>query len=105
MNFPCWCTRYRNTLIVFSKNYDKVKTVEEFAELGGYTATTFRRIFTSVFHQPVYEWMQERRKEGILYELRHTDFTISEICYKYGFESLPHFCLDLLFCLDINCFR
>ena len=33
------------------KNYDKVKTVEEFAELGGYTATTFRRIFTSVFHQ------------------------------------------------------
>ena len=73
------------------KNYDKVKTVEEFAELGGYTATTFRRIFTSVFHRPVYEWMQERRKEGILYELRHTDFTISEICYKYGFESLPHF--------------
>ena len=61
------------------KNYDKVKTVEEFAELGGYTATTFRRIFTSVFHQPVYEWMQERRKEGILYELRHTDFTISVI--------------------------
>lgn len=44
------------------KNYDKVKTVEEFAELGGYMATTFRRIFTSVFHRPVYEWMQERRK-------------------------------------------
>jgi hypothetical protein len=73
------------------KNHDKVKTVEEFAELGGYTVTTFRRIFTSVFHQPVYEWMQERRKEGILYELRHTNFTISEICYKYGFESLSHF--------------
>ena len=33
------------------KNHDKVKTVEEFAELGGYTVTTFRRIFTSVFHQ------------------------------------------------------
>lgn len=73
------------------KNYGRVKTVEELARLGGYTVTTFRRIFTSVFHQPVYEWMQERRKEGILYDLRQTDATISEICYRYGFESLPHF--------------
>lgn len=73
------------------KNHLKVKTVEDFAKLGGYSATTFRRIFNSVFHQPVYEWMQERRKEGILYDLRQTDASISEICYKYGFESLPHF--------------
>lgn len=73
------------------QNHTKVKTVEEFAQLGGYTATTFRRIFTSLFHQPVYEWMQQRRKEGIVYELQNTEATISEICFKYGFESLPHF--------------
>lgn len=73
------------------KNHHKVKTVEDFAKLGGYTTTTFRRIFTSVFHQPVYEWMQERRKEGIIYDLQQTDATISEVCFKYGFESLPHF--------------
>lgn len=73
------------------QNHSKVKTVEDFAQLGGYTTTTFRRIFNSVFHQPVYEWMQKRRKEGIIYELQQTDATISEICYKFGFESLPHF--------------
>lgn len=73
------------------KNHNKVKTVEELAKLGGYSITTFRRIFNSVFHQPVYEWMQERRKEGIIYDLQQTDASISEICYKYGFESLPHF--------------
>lgn len=73
------------------ENHAKVKTVEDLAHLGGYTVTTFRRIFNSVFHEPVYEWMLERRKEGIIYELRYTDTTISEICYKYGFESLPHF--------------
>lgn len=72
-------------------NHTKVKTVEEFAHLGGYTATTFRRIFTSVFHEPVYEWMLKRRKEAVLYELHHTNATISEICFKHGFESLPHF--------------
>lgn len=73
------------------QNHLKVKTVEEFAQLGGYTVTTFRRIFNSVFHKPVYEWMMEKRKENIAYELRYTDATISEICFKYGFESLPHF--------------
>lgn len=73
------------------ENHSKVKTVEEFAQLGGYTVTTFRRIFNSVFHEPVYEWMMKRRKESVIYDLRHTKETISEICYKYGFESLPHF--------------
>ncbi|GFZ38332.1 transcriptional regulator [Bacteroides nordii] len=73
------------------ENHAKVKTVEDFAQLGGYTVTTFRRIFNSVFHEPVYEWMMKRRKEGIIYDLRYTQATISEICYQYGFESLPHF--------------
>lgn len=31
------------------QNYKKVKTVEEFAKLGGYSQTTFRRIFDHVF--------------------------------------------------------
>ena len=85
-------SKYTNSFEYFIlKNYYKVKTVEDLAKLGGYTITTFRRIFTSVFHQPVYEWMQERRKEGIVDDLRNGKVTISEICYKYGFESLPHF--------------
>lgn len=32
-----------------------------------------------------------RRKEGILDDLNNSEYSISEICYKYGFESLPHF--------------
>lgn len=73
------------------QNYMKVKTVKELAQLGGYTISTLRRIFTNVFHEPVYEWMQARRKEGILDDLSNPNYSISEICYKYGFESLPHF--------------
>lgn len=73
------------------ENHFRVKTVEDFAQLGGYTVPTFRRIFNSLFHEPVYEWMIERKKEAVIYELRHTNATISEICFKYGFESLPHF--------------
>lgn len=73
------------------QNYKKVKTVEDLAQLGGYTVSTLRRIFNNVFHEPVYEWMQARRKENILDDLHHSHSTISEICYKHGFESLPHF--------------
>ena len=83
-------SRYTSSFEYFVlQNHLKVKTVEELAQLGGYTVVTFRRIFNSVFHKPVYEWMMEKRKENIVYELRYTDATISEICYKYGFESLP----------------
>lgn len=85
-------SRYTSSFQCFVlENHFKVKTVEEFAHLGGYTATTFRRIFNSVFYEPVYEWMMKRRKEAVIYDLRYTEATISEICYKYGFESLPHF--------------
>lgn len=85
-------SKYTNSFQYFVlQHYKKVKTVEELALLGGYTLSTFRRIFNNVFHEPVYEWMQARRKEGILDDLQNSDDSISEICYKYGFESLPHF--------------
>ena len=85
-------SKYTTTFEYFIlQNYKKVKTVEELAQLGGYTVSTLRRIFNNVFHEPVYEWMQARRKEGILDDLNNSEYSISEICYKYGFESLPHF--------------
>lgn len=85
-------SKYTTTFQYFVlENHLKVKTVEDFAQLGGYTATTFRRIFNSVFHEPVYEWMIKRKKEKVIYELRNTKATISEICFNNGFESLPHF--------------
>lgn len=73
------------------QHHKKVKTVEEFAQLGGYSVTTFRRIFKTIFKEPAYEWMMKQRKESILYQLRYTQDSISEICYNHGFESLPHF--------------
>lgn len=42
------------------QNYSKVKSVEEFAHLGGYTTTTFRRLFKNMYGIPVYEWILEK---------------------------------------------
>ena len=79
------------------QNYTKVKNVEEFAHLGGYTTTTFRRLFRNFYGIPVYEWILEKKREGILEDLQHSNMRITEICNRYGFDSLSHlahFCKD-----------
>ncbi len=73
------------------QNYDKVKNVEEFAHLGGYTVTTFRRLFKAMYGVPVYEWILDKKREGILDDLQHTKDRITEISNRYGFDSLSHF--------------
>ena len=73
------------------QNYDKVKNVEEFAHLGGYTTPTFRRLFKNMYGVPVYEWILDKKREGILNDLQHTKQRISTISTRYGFDSLSHF--------------
>lgn len=79
------------------QNYNKVKNVEDFASLGGYSTTTFRRLFKNLYGMPVYEWILEKKREGILEDLQHSKMRITEICNRYGFDSLSHlahFCKD-----------
>lgn len=73
------------------KNYEKVKNVEEFAHLGGYTTTTFRRLFKNMYGVPVYEWILNKKREGILDDLQFTKDRIGDISQRYGFDSLSHF--------------
>lgn len=73
------------------QNYDKVKNVEDFAHRGGYTTTTFRRLFKNMYGVPVYEWILDKKREGILNDLQYTKQRISVISARYGFDSLSHF--------------
>ena len=65
--------------------------LEEFAHLGGYTTTTFRRMFKNMYGVPVYEWILDKKREGILNDLQYTKQRISVISARYGFDSLSHF--------------
>jgi len=73
------------------RNYEKAKTVEDLAHLGGYNVNTFRRIFKNMFNEPAYEWMLKRRSEAIKDDLTQNDIPISEICARHGFDSFSHF--------------
>ncbi|WP_293669511.1 AraC family transcriptional regulator [uncultured Parabacteroides sp.] len=88
--------RYSKTFRYFvMQNYLKAKDVESFAQLGGYSTPTFRRLFKDTFGEPAYQWMVKKKCQDIQSDLITTDISISEICYKYGFESLSnfsHFC-------------
>lgn len=85
-------SKYRESFYYFvMQNYSKVKNVEEFAHLGGYTVTTFRRLFKNLYGVPVYEWILEKKREGILEDLQHTNMRITDISSRYGFDSLSHF--------------
>ena len=85
-------SRYTESFHYFvMQNYDKVKNVEEFAHLGGYTTTTFRRLFKNMYNEPVYEWILNKKREGILHDLQYTKQRITEISNRYGFDSLSHF--------------
>lgn len=88
--------RYSKTFRYFvMQNYQKAKDVEAFAQLGGYSTPTFRRLFKDAFGEPAYQWMIKKKCQDIHNDLTTTELTISEICYKYRFESLSnfsHFC-------------
>ncbi|MFA6832691.1 MAG: AraC family transcriptional regulator [Bacteroidaceae bacterium] len=72
-------------------NFRKVKNVEDFAHLGGYNLSTFRRIFKNVYGMAVYEWILDKKREGIINDLQHTSDRINVISSRYGFDSLSHF--------------
>ena len=88
--------RYSKSVRYFvMQNYMKSKDVEAFAQMGGYSTPTFRRLFKETFGEPAYQWMLKKKREDIQNDLTTTEMSISEISYKYGFESLSnfsHFC-------------
>ncbi|MDR0994667.1 MAG: helix-turn-helix transcriptional regulator [Tannerella sp.] len=76
-------------------HYLQVKDVDAFAKLGGYSLTTFRRLFKETFDEPVYQWLLKQKCRDIYKELSTTDKSITEISRQYGFGSLAnfsHFC-------------
>ena len=68
-----------------------------FRPTQGKAEIIFRQVLHLVgtFGEPAYQWMLKKKCQDIQSDLTTTDISISEICYKYGFESLSnfsHFC-------------
>lgn len=72
-------------------NYKEVNDVATFAALANMTVRTFQRKFKTEFKCQPTEWLRERRAERILYEIRNTDKTITQIAMEHGFATSAYF--------------
>jgi len=73
------------------KNHNKVKTVQELADLYGYSLSGFEKQFHKTFGTSAYKWMLDKKVKGIYHELKCSNYPLKEIAANYGFASLPQF--------------
>lgn len=73
------------------KNYHKVKTVKELAEMANYSLSGFVKRFKKVFGTSAYQWMKEQKATLIYHEINDMGKSLKEISFEYGFSSPAHF--------------
>ena len=73
--------------------YNKVNSLEEFANLANMSTVTFNRKFKKYFGVSTSVWLKERKKEQVLRELKLSSKSISEISFELGFSSPSYFTL------------
>lgn len=72
------------------RNYHKVKTVTELAELSNYSLSGFIKKFKKVFGRSAYQWMKEQKAKVIYHEINDKTKTLKQITLEYGFSSPAH---------------
>ncbi len=65
--------------------------VEEFAFLCNMSLSTFQRKFKSRYNTSPAKYIEKQRIEKAKLLLGKTHYSITDVCYEIGFESLSHF--------------
>lgn len=61
------------------------------ADIYGYSSFHFHRIFTAITNLTITNYIRERRLKLAYNCLLENDITVSEVCFKYGFNSIQTF--------------
>lgn len=72
-------------------NYNKVKRIEELADLCNMSLSDFNRKFRMEFNDTPYNWILKRKSEQIKHKLRNSNIAIKSLVSEYGFSSPAHF--------------
>ncbi len=62
------------------------------ASITNQTADTFNRFFTSMLNMTVKEYIRKRRLSLAVYDLQNSNDSVTDIAFKYGFNSYDSFC-------------
>ena len=74
-------------------NAPRVKTVEELADICGFSIQHFNNMFKQEFHDTPYSWMQKQRIVEIERLLVETNVPLKSIIKMYSFTNHGHFAL------------
>ena len=74
-------------------NAPRVKTVEELADICGFSIQHFNNMFKQEFHDTPYSWMQKQRIVEIEHLLTETNVPLKSIIKMYSFTNHGHFAL------------
>ncbi|HLW02340.1 MAG TPA: AraC family transcriptional regulator [Ktedonobacterales bacterium] len=66
-------------------------TLDDLARVACLSPNHFLRTFKAAFHQTPHQYLTSRRLEQASHLLRHTDLSVTEICFAVGFQSLGSF--------------
>jgi AraC-like DNA-binding protein len=74
-------------------NAPRVKTVEELADICGFSIQHFNNMFKQEFNDTPYSWMQKQRIVEIEHLLTETNVPLKSIIKMYSFTNHGHFAL------------
>jgi AraC family transcriptional regulator, exoenzyme S synthesis regulatory protein ExsA len=66
-------------------------SVAEMAQLAGRSLSSFKREFSVVYNNTPASYIRDRRLEKAAELLVHTDLSVTEVCYRLGFNEAAHF--------------
>ena len=71
--------------------YAQPLDLDELARTANFSRYHFLRAFRRVFHATPHEYLTRKRIERAKELLAESEFTVTEICFEVGFESLGSF--------------
>ena len=87
-----------NMMQSFNRTIDYIETVldnqvdeKKILYLSGYSYPMFRRLFSVLTGSSLSEYIRNRRLTESAIELRNCDNKITDIAFKYGYDSLDSF--------------
>ena len=85
--------RNQSFVSLVRNNAPRVKTVEELADICGFSVQHFNNMFKQEFNDTPYSWMQKQRIQEIEHLLTDTNVPLKSIIKMYSFTNHGHFAL------------
>lgn len=84
--------RLKNIQVFLNCNYQRQVTIDEVAQFVGMNRSAVCTFFRQQTGSTIMSFLTDIRLREATLLLDKTSLTIQEICYKCGFQDVPHFC-------------